>query len=359
MRETDLIIIGSMPPGTETLAVDPVALAIGAWVHNMFQRTHSERTKATYERGIIAFRARAQAQGLDLDSDRFALRDVLQVWAADGAGESGATFNQRLAIVSSFYTFCQKQERLFALKERETEDGKRVRVRISVENPAELIKRAKVIPYAKAEARQPSEVEQVLAGIDTSTLPGLRDYALLAVAFTTGRRLAELAALEWRDVKISHVDRQPETTTLTWRHAKGGKRLADRLEPAVTQALLQYLRAAYGAALLNLPPNAPIWLAFDRAKKGRSTAAALTPRAIEYICERRLGQGKAHILRYSFALGMKKAGAPREVIKERMAHESQDTLDVYLPQLEREENPFSSKVAALFGLQERKTQHAP
>lgn len=351
----EISIVDSRPLSTEARPSE-IDLAIGAWVHNKYQRSKSERTRLTYERTIRDLRAHLQAHGLDLDSERQEIRDPLQVWAAQGAGESGATFNQRLAIVSSFYTFCHQQDRLGRQIEEviRTADGQALtHVRtLPIENPAEMIQRAKVHPYASATALQPAEAEAVLANIDTSTRLGLRDYALLAVAFTTGRRLAELAALEWRDVKISWGKRQPETMTLTWRHAKGGKRLADRLEPMVAQALLQYLRAAYGPDLLNLPPTAPIWLAFDRAKDGceRKSAAALTPRAIEYICERRLGQGKAHTMRYTFALGMKKAGASKDDIKERMAHESSDTTDMYLPQLERAENPFSAKVAALFGL---------
>ena len=351
-HEKALIIVDSLPLSPETRPSD-IDLAIGAWVHNKFQRSKSERTRVTYERTIRDFQAHLQALGLDLDSNRKEIRDPLQVWAAQGAGESGATFNQRLAIVSSFYTFCHKQERLFTWKEQLTDAGEPVRVRVVVENPAEMIERASVHPYASATALQPDEAEAVLADIDTSTPLGLRDYALLAVAFTTGRRLRELAGLEWRDVQISRGKRQPETITLTWRHAKGGKRLADRLEPAVAEALLRYLRAAYGPALLSLPPTAPLWLAFDRAKDGseRKPTAHLTPRAIEYLCQRRLGQGKAHVTRYTFALGMKKAGASKDDIKERMAHESGDTTDKYLPQLERAENPFSAKVAALFGLQ--------
>jgi hypothetical protein len=102
MNNTDLVIVDRAPPSPDLVEADPASLAIGAGVHNMFQRTHSQRTRDTYEKTIKAFRARAKVRGLDLDSDRGDLRDPLQVWAAEGAGESGATMNQRLAIISSF-----------------------------------------------------------------------------------------------------------------------------------------------------------------------------------------------------------------------------------------------------------------
>ena len=346
-------IIDSQAVSTEVKSLDPVDVAIATWVHNKKLHSGSVRTEHTYQKTINAFRLHLQAHGQDLDSPRWSIRPYLQAWAAQGAGESGATLNQRLAIVSSFYTFARKNDLLFSWEA--SEDG--THRQIPLDNPADYVERAKVIPYGKALALKPTEVAEKLKQIDQTTPLGLRNYALLAVAFTTGRRLAELAALTWRDVKITREQGQ-EIVTLRWRRAKGNKTLADRLEPEAGAALLRYLRATYNPQLAAIPADAPIWLAFDfartatsgRLRTPRRTDAPLGMRAISYLCERHLGTGKVHVTRHSFALGMKKAGAPVEAIQARLAHESLETTAEYLPKLEADENPYASEVAAIFGL---------
>lgn len=358
MSQTDLIIVESQLPSTNVEPLDPITQAIVTWVHNKKLHSGSVRTEQTYEKTIKGFRAHLRAHGRDLDSPRKTIAPYLQAWAASGAGKSGATLNQRLSIVSSFYTYARKRDLLTSWEEESDGNGAIIRRRVPLDNPADYVERAKVIPYGKATALQPETVSEKLAALSSETSPlGLRDYALLAVAFTTGRRLAELAGLEWQDVEITGPKRAPRVA-LTWRRAKGNKELADQLEPAVGDALLRYLRAVYNEKL-EIAPEAPIWVSLDfaRTRLGRQPMAALSPRAIEYRYKRLLGKGKAHISRHSFALGMKKAGAPLDVIQERLAHESLETTAEYLPKLERSENPYAPSVAALFGLGSRKKGH--
>jgi site-specific recombinase XerD len=351
--------------GTKIERFDPITRAIAAWVHEKFQHSRSERTKRAYEKTLRSFRAHLQAKGLDLDSPRPLIKPYLQGWAAAGAGESGATQNQRLAIVSSFYKHAHKNDAFFAwVEDLEEREGQSVTIRrrIPLDNPADYCERANVKPYAKAVALKPSEVEEKLQTIDQTTPLGLRDYALLAVAFTTGRRLAELAGLQRQDIHLRRErpkgQKAREVVTLTWRRAKGNKKLADDLEPAVGEALVRYLRAVYGPDWQAIPAEAPLWLAFDFARSAssgrkrtpRRTDAPLGVRAISYLCKRHLDTGKVHVTRHSFALGMMKAGAPVDVIQERLAHESLETTAEYLPKLERAENPYAPGVAALFGL---------
>ena len=60
-------------------------------------------------------------------------------------------------------------------------------------NPITLVERKPVQSYANAQALDPKEVEPRLAKINTNTLAGVRDYALLLTALVTGRRAAEIA----------------------------------------------------------------------------------------------------------------------------------------------------------------------
>ncbi len=105
-----------------TLASPAQALefGIGAWIHEKFGRTKSEKTRTAYTETITAFRRLLQCEGLDLcwaPVERETEAQILQRLALyaqafastrlPGSRHKGeiapATNNQRLAILSSFY----------------------------------------------------------------------------------------------------------------------------------------------------------------------------------------------------------------------------------------------------------------
>src|SRR5260370_41441600 len=98
---------------------------------------------------------------------------------------SPSTYNQRLAILSSWYTFVQETYHL------------------DIPNPIKEVKKRPVQAYAAALPIAPEVVEQGLEDINRRSLQGMRDYALLAVALATGRRASELVGLRGQDVKIA------------------------------------------------------------------------------------------------------------------------------------------------------------
>ncbi len=112
-------------------------------------------------------------------------------------------YNQRLAVLSSFYTFVQETYKL------------------QIPNPVKDVKRRKVQYYRSAETIPPEEVELGLDSIDRSTKEGVRDYALLAVALRTGRRASEIAGMYGRDVKIQ--GRSKDVRIRIVFHCKGDK----------------------------------------------------------------------------------------------------------------------------------------
>jgi integrase len=73
--------------------------------------------------------------------------------------------------------------------------------------------------YGKAVALTPAAIKHKLQAIDQSALDGQRDHTLLAIALQTGRRLAEIAALTWSDLRF-HDDGR---ATMTFQRCKGGK----------------------------------------------------------------------------------------------------------------------------------------
>ena len=203
--------------------------------------------------------------------------------------------------------------------------------------------RRKVYAYAHAVALTPQAVTKALRKINRETVAGKRDYALLAVAFHTGRRVAEIAGLRW-----GHIQIEDNRVTLTFPHAKGGKVMRDTLPVAVGRTLLDYLQAAYGDDLSTLASEAPIWLSFSRVVQG----TPLTVRSISNLCEKYLGTGKAHVLRHTFARAMEDAGAKVSEIQSRLGHASLATTGRYLAALHSAENTHGEDLARMFGMEE-------
>lgn len=320
MDPRELIIVDSQAPSTEMRTPPPLVVAIAAWLDSKKQRSNSPRTERAYRDTLLSFQRHLHAQGLDLDSPAD-LTGYLQAWA--GQGEiARATFNHRLAVVSSFYRFAAKRRYL------------------SVPNPAEGIERGKVQAYAKAQPLKADDVKRRLAAIDQSTLAGKRDYALLHIALNTGRRRAELANLRYGDLRL-----EGDRVLLTWQRAKGGKVLHDLVPKSISAALLRYLHAAYGATLGTLAANAPVWIALDTPHYGH----ALTAQALADLCERHLGTSKVHTTRHTFAHEMEATGAKVTEIRDRLGQQDVSTTNAYLAALNAAYNPYAEQLADRFG----------
>jgi integrase len=304
---------------------NPIDLALAAWLDARATRTGSVRTAGTYRTLITAFRDLLLSRGLDLDADTALVALLAQAWAGHG-DPAPATHNQRLAVLSSFYTFARRRGLL------------------PRENPIERVDRRPVHAYAGARPLPYLEVRARLAAIDRTTVVGKRDYALLAVALQTGRRVSELAGVRSGD--MSH---DGAILTVLWRRCKGGRSMADTLPPPVGAAVREYLVALYGEAWATLPADAPVWVSFAR---NRSHGQALGIQSVADICQRRLGTSKVHALRHTFARAMEDAGAKVSEIQARLGHESLATTGRYLAALRTDENPHAARVAALFGLDE-------
>jgi integrase len=237
---------------------------------------------------------------------------------------SPATYNQRLAILSSFYSYARRQGLLTG------------------ENPIGRVERRPVHLYGDAAALAYSDVKNNLAAIDRTQPVGKRDYALLSVALQTGRRLSELASLRRSNLKFDGA-----TITIHWHRTKGGKTMSDRLPQPLSRALAEWLSSYYGNKLSNLPQDSPVWVSLSRQNKG----AALGIQTIADICEKRLGTSKVHSLRHTFARAMEDAGAKVSVIQARLGHTSLATTGRYLAALRQAENEHADALSSLFGIE--------
>ncbi len=306
-----------------TLSIDQ---AIIAWLNEKHGRSESHKTKHAYETTLHSFREALQSAGLDLSSEPSLIAPLAQGWAGHSAREGQAvtpsTYNQRLAIVSSFYEYAIRNDVLNY-------------------NPIERVKRRVVRSKNAARPITGSRVKSGLQQIDRSTPEGLRDYALLSVALATGRRVSEIAGLRYK-----HLRRDGNTCIVEFERCKGNKHFMNRLEANTTQALYTYLEAVYPGQLLALPGESPLWVSFSPRNKGE----AISTRTLANICKTYLGTSKFHATRHTWAVTMNKKGAKLTDISRGLGHSNVKITSDYLDELTGYENAYAGQLEEEFGI---------
>lgn len=297
---------------------------IRAWLDAKHNRGFAgPDTAQRYAKDMASFRAMLGASGFDLDAPKGVIALFAQVWAGRN-NPSPSTRYGRLCPISSFYDFCVKRDFLPS-------------------NPIDLVERRRPTEYRGVRPLEYRDVQLGLAAIDRTTLRGARDYALLATALQTGRRLNEVKMMTWGDMEKLADGR----LLISFPRCKFGKQMSDILPPALTEAIFAWLKMGYAPNELgSLEASAPIWLSLAHNWKWYP----LSRRAMEKICLYRLGTSRFHRLRHTFAHAMEDAGAKLSEIQSRLGHSSIATTGLYLAALRSAENPVADKLITLFGI---------
>lgn len=309
-------------PESEQSFIMSIDQAVIAWLSEF----KSVKTKRAYTDGITAFRALLQSKGYDLDSHKHIVSLTAGAWLTKDAKDatvSPGTHNQRRSILSSFYKYAILHE-------------------VLDDNPMQLVKAQKGTPKDAAMPLDIEQVESSLSIIDKSTLDGLRDYALLSLALTTGRRASELATLTWGNISTTK-----KSMVIRWEHCKGGKLMIDDIRPGTQKALLAYLHKWHGAALASLSADTPIFVSFSRNK---TYGKQIGTQTVADICKKYLGTSKVHTTRHTFAIGMERAGANLSDIGARLGHANLKTTSDYMVRLHSAENKYASELEKMFGI---------
>lgn len=312
------------------LQPDKIERAIESWLLHNYPPATGKATPDIYRKILTTLRIYLQAQDLDLDSPARLLTPHIATWAAlrtAGSKRQGsvapATYNQRIAAVSSFYGWAGACG-LYVWPD-----------------PTGTLARNTVHKYAESNVLDVRQVRHRLQQIDRSTPRGQRDYALLQVALNTGRSARELAGLRLGDLSFQH-----DGIILAFTQGRGGKTFYDLLDVRLSQILYSYLRTIYSDNLETLESRSPVWVSFS----DRTYGQPIGQQTIADICESHLGITHIQQLRHTFALTMDQLGAPVDVIQNRLGHESRATTNTYLAELRKAHNPYATRLGDAFGL---------
>lgn len=174
----------------------------------------NENTRATYRKAVNDFLSFCDERSISL----FHIEPIIVSAYVEQKIGSAATINVALAAIKQFFSHL-------------------VRDNLLTTNPVSEVRRvARKRKPRRTSPLSSSQVHTLLNSIDTSTIIGLRDKALISVMLYTFARISALLSMEVRDF---YKDKNGYTVRF---YAKGDKAHHVPLHPIATKILLEYLK---------------------------------------------------------------------------------------------------------------------
>ena len=267
-----------------------------AYLNN--ERRYSKHTVSAYDNDLLQL---ADFCGLNAEMDSAQMIGRKDIERFMGSlirhGFSRKSVGRKLASVRAFYNYLVRTEQI-------------------ENNPARTLTAPKAEKYLPGFFLE-EELEKALVLLDTNTLLGLRDRAILELFYGTGIRRSELM-----DLNTGDLDLKSGTIRVL---GKGGKERRIPLGPGLIKILEDYLSRR--SELLGQAENPAVFL----NRQGNR----LSPRGIQLIVFRSLKavsekqKISPHMLRHSFATHLLDRGADLRAVKELLGHASLSTTQVY------------------------------
>jgi site-specific recombinase XerD len=378
-----------LPPETAEETQNPFALAYANQARFELRAAWDEQRDkwlaAKHRKSAATYRAYADATnrfrtftGLDW---WLITADHVRAWqdAMLDAGLAAATVSQRLAAVSSFYSWVINEQKL-------GKDG----VERSLFFDAHGRTRANPFRANNTERPRPAKtgvsrpisravIENLLPDINTGTLEGARDFALLKTFLLTGWRNDEVLKLRWGDLRPN--DERPGEYVAAWT-GKGQKSdIANVFPAACYHSIVAYLKRA-GRYLPGTPahiqPGDYIWqpIRDHGIANFPNTAGTTAPAAERHIsptqannilrkhlrhalrktgltadeAAQRAATYHIHNLRHTFAHGLKRAKFDVLRISKLMHHSNIAITQRYLDELEEPIDDYSQALQTALGI---------
>lgn len=326
--------------------LDALCLAVDSWAATTTasdtpRRTDLLRDKARMVLSFFEFTHKSPTlvQPLDIRAWRLAL---------EARGLAAETVYAYISRLSSFYTWLRRHPTLAAAIPY---------------NPALLDRPTRAKPYQSRGTRAWSadEVGMLLNYVkqcaEDGSLPALRDYALLVIYILTGLRRREVI-----QVRAGDIAWDGEALLLTTQ-MKGGQSRTKRIEALVAAVAVRAYLAATGRDPAILAPEAPLWLAHDRATTmiGRKHWRDRRPddplgshgfvkNLKRYARDAGLGDVHLHQTRHTFAALVGEDAETLAEVQEALHHRDLATTRVYLDRVMQHKDKHSRRIAAKIGL---------
>jgi integrase/recombinase XerD len=277
--------------------------SLGGWLVDYLEYLRAERgladsTVASYRGDLLQYEAWCNENGLaPLEVGPDAIRRYLQSRRSSGLQERSVS--RGLSALRGFFRHCVAAGRLAS-------------------DPTELVQ-AKEIPRPLPRGLTHAEIEKLLAQPDTTSTAGIRDRAMLEVAYGSGLRVSELVGLHVNDLEL--------TEGFVRCRGKGGK---ERLVPLGEEAqrwIERYLagpRANLGGRrgephlFLSRRGSAMTRQWFGKILKQYGAEAGIAGERIS-----------PHVLRHSFATHLLEGDADLRAVQAMLGHARIATTEVY------------------------------
>ncbi|KKR97048.1 MAG: hypothetical protein UU47_C0003G0035 [candidate division TM6 bacterium GW2011_GWE2_41_16] len=215
------------------------------------------------------------------------------------------------------------------------------------------------------DAFTPQNISKILGAIDTKTVAGLRDFALIFALASTGMRLIEVQRADIDDITY---DGCPNGEALLWIRGKGKAGKDDFV--VLTTSVLEKLKEYLLARNKHRPPKgrkktgAPRALGTSRALfvslSDRNFGQRMTIHSLSRIIKARLrfagfdtNRLTAHSLRHTFGVLALKSGSSLYDVQLALRHSSPVTTEIYLGDIERQKRRESAPERAIQSILEK------
>jgi site-specific recombinase XerD len=169
-----------------------------------------------------------------------------------------------------------------------------------------------------ADALTAHDIEALMKQCSPRAATGVRNRALIALAYRTGLRIGEVLALQLKDVDLT-------SGTLVVQHGKNDKRRVVGLDSGAWALVERWLIVRQKKGISK---KAPIFCTLAGAPIDQAYIRHLLPRLA-----RKADVGKrvhAHAFRHAFAVEIEREGAPISTIRDLLGHSSAAVTDRYL-----------------------------
>lgn len=268
------------------------------------ERRYSPLTVRNYKRDITNFAAwfNSQTASSEFDAGKVCVEDISNwiIYRLDTAKLSAASMNRELSSIKSFFRYLRRKEAV----------NKDLTKRIC------SLKAPKVLPQFVPESRMVELLDNIRNDNYNDDFRLMRNNLIISLLYGCGIRLAELLAIELKDIAESSVKIK----------GKGDKQRIVPLLPELTERINGYIDLCRKCGI-ELTENSKLIV----GKAGRPLSRITVQRVVseEMKIANIQGRKSPHVLRHTFATHLLNAGADIREIQELMGHSSLKTTQHY------------------------------